>query len=213
VKQWFTDYYGAANVVLVLAGEHRLATRRRRRRSEYFGHIASGPPLDRPGAWIYGAHESKRGEMETACPQPRVVRAGTCRARHRTSSCCACSRRCWAAARRSRLDARLTTTTRAWTGRGTTCRTLEIAGSVRGSTALVKNGVDPTTVEAAIEQEMKRLLRAGPTQSSSTARRPCSAPASRAGSRRLGGFGGKADSLAACCTYEGDPGCFRRSSR
>ncbi|MEK5756953.1 hypothetical protein, partial [Acinetobacter variabilis] len=31
------------------------------------------------------------------------------------------------------------------------------------------------------------------------------------GIERIGGFGGKADALAECTVYEGDPGCFRTS--
>ena len=51
VKQWFTDYYGAANVVLVLAGDIDLAAAKEKAQ-RYFGDVPSGPPLDRPGAWI-----------------------------------------------------------------------------------------------------------------------------------------------------------------
>ena len=31
------------------------------------------------------------------------------------------------------------------------------------------------------------------------------------GIERIGGFGGKADALAECAVYTGDPGCFRDS--
>lgn len=31
------------------------------------------------------------------------------------------------------------------------------------------------------------------------------------GVERIGGFGGKADALAECAVYTGDPGCFRDS--
>src|SRR5438132_402456 len=48
VKQWFGDYYGAANVTLVLAGDIDAATAKEKV-TKYFGHIASGPPVQRPG--------------------------------------------------------------------------------------------------------------------------------------------------------------------
>ncbi|MCF6226927.1 MAG: insulinase family protein, partial [Xanthomonadales bacterium] len=46
VKSWFNDYYGAANTVLVLAGDINLATAREKA-VKYFGDIESGPPLKR----------------------------------------------------------------------------------------------------------------------------------------------------------------------
>jgi predicted Zn-dependent peptidase len=48
VREWFSTYYGAANAVLVLAGDIDVATARAKA-ERYFGHIAPGPALTRPG--------------------------------------------------------------------------------------------------------------------------------------------------------------------
>ena len=77
--------------------------------------------------------------------------------------------------------------------------------------AMVKKGVDPKQVEAAIDDELKKLLKDGPTDEElSQAKTHHNAQMVR-GVERIGGFGGKADVLAACEIYEGDAGCFRAS--
>ena len=47
VKQWFKDYYGPNNAVLVLAGDIDLETAKIKAQ-EYFGDISSGPNLPKP---------------------------------------------------------------------------------------------------------------------------------------------------------------------
>ena len=46
VREWFRTYYGAANAVLVLAGDIDVATARAKA-EQYFGHIAPGPAVTR----------------------------------------------------------------------------------------------------------------------------------------------------------------------
>ena len=85
-------------------------------------------------------------------------------------------------------------------------------GSTFMITADVKQGVDPAKVEAAIDEELKKLLAEGPTaDEAGAATAPPSRPASIRGIERIGGFGGKADALAECAVFTGDPGCFRDS--
>jgi len=47
VKQWFRDYYGAANTVVVLAGDITPA-QAKEKMLRYFGDIAPGPRVPRP---------------------------------------------------------------------------------------------------------------------------------------------------------------------
>ncbi|MBU2677040.1 MAG: insulinase family protein, partial [Gammaproteobacteria bacterium] len=51
VYDWFNQYYGAANAVLVVAGDVK-AQDVKERVEHYFGHIPAGPPLTRQGTWI-----------------------------------------------------------------------------------------------------------------------------------------------------------------
>jgi predicted Zn-dependent peptidase len=87
---------------------------------------------------------------------------------------------------------------------------LEIAG-VFMVTADVKQGVESARVEAAVEEELARFIAAGPTREELERARMSLRSGFIKGLERIGGFGGKADVLAACEVYEGDPGCYQRS--
>ena len=63
----------------------------------------------------------------------------------------------------------------------------------------------------AIEEELRRFIDKGPTRRNWSGRARRSRAGFLKGLERIGGFGGKADVLAACEVYEGDPGCYRRS--
>ena len=80
-------------------------------------------------------------------------------------------------------------------------------------TADVKKGVDPAAVEKAIDEELQRLLAEGPTAAELDQARTVFRAGFMRGIERIGGFGGKADALAECAVYTGDPGCFRDQLR
>src|SRR5690606_5600385 len=75
--------------------------------------------------------------------------------------------------------------------------------------ATVKDGVDPARVEAAIDEEIARLVAEGPGEDELARARTTVRAGFIRGIERIGGFGGKADVLAECAVYAGDPGCFR----
>jgi predicted Zn-dependent peptidase len=77
--------------------------------------------------------------------------------------------------------------------------------------ATVKQGVDPAKVEAIIDEEVRRLVADGPTADELSRGKTAFRAGFIRGIERIGGFGGKADALAECTVFEGDPGCFRRS--
>jgi predicted Zn-dependent peptidase len=76
-------------------------------------------------------------------------------------------------------------------------------------TADIKDGVDPATVEKAINEELDKLLAEGPSAAELEQARTVFRAGFIRGIERIGGFGGKADALAECTVYTGDPGCFR----
>ena len=76
-------------------------------------------------------------------------------------------------------------------------------------TADVKQGVDPAKVEAIIDEELKKLVAQGPTATELAQAKTVLRAGFVRGVERIGGFGGKADALAECAVYDGDPGCFR----
>jgi len=73
VRAWFRTYYGAANTVLVLAGDITPAQAREKVRT-YFGDIPAGPPVSRPAAWIAPRRRSSRGVQRDRVPQVRLMR-------------------------------------------------------------------------------------------------------------------------------------------
>jgi len=78
-------------------------------------------------------------------------------------------------------------------------------------TADVKKDVDPAKVEAIIEEELRRLIKDGPSPEEVARARTVFKAGFIRGVERIGGFGGKADTLAECAVFTGDPGCFRES--
>ncbi|MFP3354389.1 insulinase family protein, partial [Pseudoalteromonas sp. SIMBA_153] len=73
VHQWFEDYYGAANAVLVLAGDIDVETAKEKV-TKYFADIGPGKPLQKQEAWVAKRDEQKRSTMEDRVPAPRVYK-------------------------------------------------------------------------------------------------------------------------------------------
>jgi len=73
----------------------------------------------------------------------------------------------------------------------------------------VKAGVEPAKVEAAIDDEVAKLVVEGPTAEEVAQARAVVQAAFVRGIERIGGFGGKADVIAQCQVFTGNPGCFR----
>lgn len=71
VKEWFKQYYGAANAVLVVAGDVE-ATAVYEKVKHYFGNIEAGPPLSKPKANVAEMTGPKRVVMQDNVPQARV---------------------------------------------------------------------------------------------------------------------------------------------
>src|SRR5690606_27817879 len=71
VKEWFRTYYGAANAVLVIAGDVNPAEVRKKV-EHYFGDIPSGPVIKRHEAWIAKMSGEKRAMLQDRVPQARI---------------------------------------------------------------------------------------------------------------------------------------------
>ncbi|WP_051881466.1 M16 family metallopeptidase [Parvularcula oceani] len=74
VQEWFRQYYGAANAVLVLAGDIS-ADEARPLVEKYFGDIEAGPPLLKPVVDSVPLEANKYGMMQDRVAQPRIYRA------------------------------------------------------------------------------------------------------------------------------------------
>jgi predicted Zn-dependent peptidase len=210
VKDWFRQYYGAANAVLVLAGDIDVSTARAKAQ-QYFGHIAPGPALARPGLWIAARSDSRRETLYDQVAQPRWQRYwntppdGTADADY-----LGLVGEILGGGKTSRLYERLVYRERLADTVGAGESPLEIAGLFT-VTADVKRDVPVARVEAAVVDELRRFIEHGPTVAELDRAKTVVRSGFIRGLERIGGFGGKADVLASCEVYEGDPGCYRRS--
>jgi zinc protease len=205
VKAWFKEYYGAANTVLVLAGDIDTKTARPLV-EKYFGDIEAGPPLTQMKSNAPKLKVNKREVMYDRVPQPRLDRN-------------------WVAPGRTTKDAILLMLAADSLGGGKTSRLyqrlvddLQLATSASASMqAQEVMSFYSVTIDAAkdadldnVQREMNavidKFLAKGPT-SSELARAKTSIKAGVIrGLEKVGGFGGKAVELAEGELYAGDPG-------
>ena len=209
-RDWFRTYYGAANAVLVLAGDIDVATAREKTQ-KYFGHIPAGPALTRPGTWVAARSESTREVMFDQVAQPRLYRVwNTAQDGTTDADLLSIAGQILGEGKTSRLYERLVYRDRLADTVNAGLSPLEISG-VFAVTADVKQGVESSRVEATLEEELRRFIEHGPTDEELERARMSVRSGFIKGLERIGGFGGKADVLASCEVYEGDPGCYRRS--
>jgi predicted Zn-dependent peptidase len=210
VREWFRTYYGAANAVLVLAGDIDVPTARAKA-EQFFGHIAPGPAITRPGTWIAARTESRRETMHDQVSQPRWQRYwNTPPDNTIDSEYLGLVGEILGGGKTSRLFERLVYRDQLADSAAAGQSPLEIAGLFTLS-ADVKQGVPVERVEAAMMDELQRFIAQGPTKAELERAKTSVRAGFIRGLERIGGFGGKADVLAACEVYAGDPGCYRQS--
>ncbi|MES2858319.1 MAG: pitrilysin family protein [Pseudomonadota bacterium] len=210
VQGWFRAWYGPNNAVLVLAGDIDVATAREKA-MKYFGHIPASPSMARPKVDVAVLKQSGRTELEDKVPQVMVRRVwnvpqtGT-----RDADMLDLFSDVLGGSASSRLDRRLVHEEKLVDSVGTGNWASELSGNFFVN-AMVKQGVDPAKVEAIIEEELAKLIAEGPTAEEMQRAKTSYQAGFVRGIERIGGFGGKADVLAACAIYEKNPGCFRDS--
>ena len=210
VKTWFQTYYGPSNAVLVLAGDIDLATAKDKV-TRYFGDIPAGPPLTRDRAWVAPRIASSRDTMQDRVAQPLVMKAwnvpgaGTADA-----DLLDLAAQVLGGSAASRLDERLVHVERIADSVSTYNNSQELGGQFVLQ-AMVKAEVDPAVGERALDEELARLIAEGPSAAELARAKTVFRAGFVRGIERIGGFGGKADILAQCYTYTGDPGCYRES--
>jgi zinc protease len=73
VHEWFNEYYGASNAVLVLSGDIDVGTAREKV-AHYFSGAPAGVPLVKPQQWIPEIRENRREIMYDRVGQVRINR-------------------------------------------------------------------------------------------------------------------------------------------
>ncbi|WP_125256023.1 M16 family metallopeptidase [Brevundimonas fluminis] len=210
VQQWFKDYYGPANAVIVLAGdispEEALA-----KVTHYFGDIPPGPPITQPARMIAPMVGEQREIMYDRVGQPRLYKvwnvppAGEADADH-----LGLLAQVLTSGRNSRLYKRMVFDDQTATGVSAFVSEGEI-GSQFVIVVTAKPGQDLAALEAVVDEELGRLLRDGPSTNELERARTSTGAGLVRGLERIGGFGGKSDRLAQGEVFHDNPDAWRES--
>lgn len=209
VKDWFRAYYGAANAVLVVAGDIDAETAYQKV-LKYFGDIPAGGTLAR-----YETNIPKRtGEVRMSY-QDRVPEAKISMFWNATE---------WGAeetvyldllsdvlgsGKNSRLYKKLVYEKQVCTGAYAFMSQQEIAGNFALG-AIVKTGKTVEEVESAVNEILKELLEKGISEDELRRVKASYFAGFIKGLERIGGFGGKSDLLAQNEVYGGSPDFFKK---
>ncbi len=208
VKQWFQDYYGAANTTIVLAGDitPELA---RTKVMKYFGDIPAGPPVPRQQPWVAARTTSTRGEQVDRVAQVRILREwNVAELGHADQPLLELAADALGGGKTSRLYERLVYKDKLVDDVSVGVQTFALASQFVLS-ADVRAGVDPARVEKAIAEEWKTFLADGPSDDELARAKMASRSGFIRGLEKVGGFSGKATVLAESQVYRGDPGAWK----
>jgi zinc protease len=194
VKEWFQKYYGAANAVIALAGDIDPETAKKKV-EHYFGDIPSGPPVARQQRWIAKRSGTHRQTVQDRVPQARVYKVWNVpEYMSEENTHLDLVTDLLAQGKNSRLykrlvyDDQIATTAQAFIDPREIASQILIIGTAQP-------GGDLAKVEAAIDEELARVIKEGPTEAElETIKTQYRARFIR-GIERIGGFGGKSDVL------------------
>jgi zinc protease len=208
VKEWFKTYYGAANAVVVLAGDIDPETALEKVK-KFFGDIPAGPPIAKHEVWIAKRSGTQRQKVQDRVPQARIYKVwnvpqwGSPEADYLDLVSDVLAQ-----GKTSRFYKRLVYEDQIATDVSAYVDAREISGQFY-IVATAKPGVDLQKVEAALDEELARFLQEGPTESE--LRRVKTQYVARfvRGIERIGGFGGKSDILAKNEVFGGSPDYYK----
>jgi zinc protease len=211
VHNWFRDWYGAANAVIVIAGDvdtDDVIARVER----HFGAIDSGPPITRRNQWIARMQGEKRETMQDNVPQARVHMVWNVPPDfHDDTTLLSLAARALSQGRASPLYQRLVYRDQLATDVSAGLWEKEL-GSQFIIQASARPGVELREVEAAIREELAVFLDQGPDADTLARARTGLYAGLVRGLERVGGFGGKSDLLARSEVIGGSPDAWQRQA-
>ncbi len=209
VKDWFRQYYGAANATLVIAGD--ITPEEAKKKVElYFGDIPSGPTLKRQQQWIAKMSGEKRASMQDRVPQARIYKTWNIPGyAARDFALLDLASDILGSGKNSRLYKRLVYTDQTATSVQVGVGPFEI-GSQFQVIVTVKPGGDVRAVEKAMDEEMAAFLSKGPT--AAEIERVVTAGYANIvrGIERIDGSSGKSYILAQSQVFGGSPDFYKQ---
>jgi len=208
VKEWFKTYYGPQNAVLVVAGDVK-AEDVKARVEKYFGDIPPGPPIAKHDAWVAPRTGEHRQTLQDRVPQSRIYKVwNTPQWGAPEDDALRLVARVLTSGKSSRLYKRLVYTDQIATDVAAYQGSSEI-GSTFVVRATARPGGDLAAVEKAVDEEIARLLKDGPTAEEVERAKTEQLAGFVRGVERIGGFGGKSDVLAQSQVWGGRPDFYR----
>ncbi|NIR50389.1 insulinase family protein [candidate division KSB1 bacterium] len=208
VHEWFKEYYGAANAVLVIAGDVDMETVKAKV-EKYFGGIASGPPVSHHDVWIHERSGKQRQVMQDRVPQARIYKVWNIpQWGSEEADYLDLVSDVLAQGKTSRLYKRLVYDDQIATDVTAFVWLREIGGQFI-TYATAKPGGDLAEVERAMDEEIGRFLAEGPTETELQRVKTQHRSRFVRGIERIGGFGGKSDILAKNEVYAGNPESYK----
>ena len=208
VQQWFKDYYGAANTVLVLAGDIDV-DQAKTLTAKYFGDIAAGPPVTRMKAAVPTHLSDTHEVMYDRVPQARVFHNWVTPGRtSRTAAELELVASILGSGKNSRLYQALIYEQQLAVEVSSSLQRQELA-SVFDIDVTLQPDASMDVVNTIIERELQDFLANGPTaEEVQRVQTRINARVVR-GLEQIGGFGGKAVTLAQSELYADDPGFWK----
>jgi zinc protease len=208
VHGWFKQYYGAANTVLVLAGDLDAAAGKRLA-EKYFGHIPPGPPLQRNKSWVPDRRSNSHEQMYDRVPQVRSFQNWSVPGRTtRERALLELAALVLGDGKNSRLYQALIYQTQYAVSLEVAVEPHELASVFSIDTTLAPNA-SLDEVNEIIAYELNVFLQKGPREEElERARSKINASIIR-GLEAVGGFSGKAATLAQGELYDGNPVFFK----
>ncbi|MFC3123361.1 M16 family metallopeptidase [Agaribacter flavus] len=208
VEEWFKKYYGAANAILVLSGDIN-AEEAKPLVEKYFADIAPGPALTKWNEWVPKRKENSRETMQDKVPQTRIYRIWVSpQDTDPTSTDLFVAASVLGDGKNSRMYKELVYNQQIATSASVFNYELQMA-SVFGVIVDVKDGVEPAFVEAEMDKIIAKFLKKGPTKDEVELVATKTRASIIRGLEEVGGFGGKADTLARGEMLAGDPAYFQ----
>ena len=210
VKGWFRSWYGPNNAVLVLAGDIDLATAKEKA-LRYFGDIPASITVPKIAPDPAPRKTSTRETMIDRVAQARIYRAWNVpQFGSADLDRLQLVAQVLGGSKSSRLEKRLVHEEKL----ADSVSAMAYGAELGSNFFIMVTASKPDNVakiEAVLDEEMKRLIAEGPSEAELQRARTVFEAGFVRGIERIGGFGGKADTLAECTVFTGNPGCFRDS--
>jgi predicted Zn-dependent peptidase len=210
VKQWFKDNYGPNNAILVLAGDIDLPTARRMV-TRWFGAIPAGPKIKPVNAPVPDLPAPKSKTIKDQVATTRIYRMWAIPGLDNPDYIAlVAGGSVLGGLASSRLDDELVRKQQVAVGVTAEAQIFAQGGQMV-IYADVKPGTDAAAAAAALDAEVAKFLAQGPTQDELQRATTSFAAGQIRAMESVGGFGGKAPTLAEGLLYNGNPRQYRVS--